>query len=236
MNDIYTALAAVMADVDHVAKRDKNEHQRFLFRGIDAVVNAVGPVLRKHQVIVIPNVEDVQYDAVSTSTGKPATACRVLVQYVFYAADGSNITARVAAESWDNGDKAAPKAMSVAFRTALLQALALPTDDPDPDSHTYEREHSPHREQPSRQSAGRPQAGPGPISPKQLGLLQVSLKEANVTDRDEALALYAEVTGRTVDSSKSLTRKEASAVIDALKERAGADPDTGEWSGAEGEA
>ena len=39
----------------------------------------------------------------------------------------------------DSGDKATAKAMSVAFRTALLQALALPTDEPDPDSQSYER-------------------------------------------------------------------------------------------------
>ena len=43
---IYGQLAQVMADCTHVAKRDVNQHQRFLFRGIDAVVNAVGPILR----------------------------------------------------------------------------------------------------------------------------------------------------------------------------------------------
>ena len=32
--------------------------------------------------------------------------------------------------------------MSVAFRTALLQALALPTDEPDPDSQVYERDNA----------------------------------------------------------------------------------------------
>jgi hypothetical protein len=29
--------------------------------------------------------------------------------------------------------------MSVAYRIALLQALSLPTNEPDPDSHSYER-------------------------------------------------------------------------------------------------
>lgn len=139
MSEIYAALAAVMADCKSVAKRDRNEHQRFLFRGIDAVVNAVGPILREHGVIVVPSVQTVTYEEVKTSTGKPATACRVVADYVFYATDGSNITTTVAAEAWDNGDKAAPKAMSVAFRTALLQALALPTDEPDPDHHVYEQ-------------------------------------------------------------------------------------------------
>lgn len=126
---IHEALAAVMADVSHVAKRDVNQHQRFHFRGIDAVVNAVGPVLRKHNVTVRPVVQHVSYDVVQTTTGKPATACRVIVDYVFGAPDGSELTATVAAEAWDSGDKAAPKAMSVAFRTALLQTLALPTDE-----------------------------------------------------------------------------------------------------------
>ena len=39
----------------------------------------------------------------------------------------------------DAGDKATAKAMSVAFRTALLQSLCLPTDDIDPDAQSYER-------------------------------------------------------------------------------------------------
>lgn len=140
---IYAALAAVMADCDHVAKRDRNEHQKFMFRGIDAVVNAVGPALRKHKVIVVPDVESVTYMPVTTSTNKPANACRVVVSYVFIAVDGSTVAVKVAGEAWDHGDKATPKAMSVAFRTALLQALALPTDDPDPDSHTYQGQAAP---------------------------------------------------------------------------------------------
>lgn len=136
---IYEALAAVMADVQAVAKRDRNQHANYNFRGIDAVMNAVGPALRTHGVIVFPQVHDVTYENVTTSTGKASTACRVRVNYLFCAQDGSRIEASVAGEAWDHGDKACPKAMSVAFRTALLQALCLPTDEPDPDTHTYER-------------------------------------------------------------------------------------------------
>lgn len=144
---VYAALAAVMADCDHVSKRDRNTHQNFVFRGIDAVVNAVGPVLRKHQVIVVPQVASVDYETVQTTTGKPSTACRVKVAYVFYGPAGDCIETSVIGEAWDAGDKAAPKAMSVAFRTALLQALALPTDDPDPDTYSYERAEPPYRPQ-----------------------------------------------------------------------------------------
>src|SRR5690606_34079164 len=46
-------------------------------------------------------------------------------------------------EAMDSGDKATSKAMSVAFRTALIQALALPTDEPDPAESTYQRSDAP---------------------------------------------------------------------------------------------
>ena len=139
-NQIYADLAKVMRSVDHVGKGDFNSHQRFNFRGIDGVLNAVGPALREHNVVVYPRLHDVAYEEVKTSGGKASTACRVVVDYIFASVDGSTVETRVAAESWDTGDKAMPKAMSVAMRTALIQALALPTDEPDPDSFTYTRE------------------------------------------------------------------------------------------------
>lgn len=135
---IYAALAAVMRDVDHVAKGDRNTQQNFSFRGVDAVVNASGPAFRKHKVIVLPVLRNVEYQGMPLASGKTASVCRVVVAYQFYAPDGSSVEAVVAAEAFDMGDKATPKAMSVAFRTALLQSLALPTDEPDPDSQTFE--------------------------------------------------------------------------------------------------
>ncbi len=138
MSDVIEALGRVMESVRAVGKDGHNKHANYNFRGIDAVVNAVGPALRAHGVVVVPHLDSCSYADVQTSTGKPANACRVTVTYTFYKGEDS-LACSVAAEAWDNGDKAAPKAMSVAFRTALLQALALPTDEPDPDSHTYER-------------------------------------------------------------------------------------------------
>jgi hypothetical protein len=64
---------------------------------------------------------------------------KVKVTYTFIGQAGDAISATVVGEAMDAGDKATAKAMSVAFRTALLQALCLPTDEPDPDSNSYER-------------------------------------------------------------------------------------------------
>ena len=212
---IHEALAAVMNSCTSVAKRDRNDHQRFMFRGIDAVVNAVGPILRQHNVTVRPVVQHVSYDVVQTTTGKPATACRVLVDYVFGAPDGSEITATVAAEAWDSGDKAAPKAMSVAFRTALLQTLALPTDEPDPDSHTFER-----------QQVTRSQASGSKATKAQIAKIHASLHELTwppaweeFDERTKKLKLASIATGREITSTADLTAAEAGDFITYIATR-----------------
>lgn len=137
---IQSALASVMEDVQAVAKKDRNSSQGFNFRGIDAVVNAVAPALRKHKVVVVPTVENFQYDTVEIGKNRTSMGHVVLmVRYRFWGQAGDFIEAVVVGEAMDSGDKAMSKAMSVAFRTALLQALALPTDEPDPDASSYER-------------------------------------------------------------------------------------------------
>lgn len=136
---IHEALSQVMADVRAVRKDSRNSDQGYVFRGIDAVVNAVGPSLRTHGVIAVPMLEHASYRDVQTSRGKPSREVTVQVRYRFYGPAGDYLDTVVPGEAMDFGDKGTAKAMSVAMRIALLQALALPTDEADPDSQTYER-------------------------------------------------------------------------------------------------
>ena len=141
---ITEALTAVMADVRAVGKSERNAHQGYQFRGIDAVVNAVGPAFRKHGVVCLPTVTKVEHEQTEVGSKRTLTAVvRLQVLYTFYGPEGDSLTAEVAAEAMDSGDKAYPKAMSVALRTALLQTLMLPTDEPDPDASTYTRAERP---------------------------------------------------------------------------------------------
>lgn len=137
---VQEAWAAVMADVRGLAKGDRNNQQGFNFRGVDAVMNAVGPALRSHGVSVVPTgVSDVH---VSTYTTKGGTVMRdvfLVASYAITGPAGDVMPGAAAGEASDAGDKATPKAMSVAYRTFLLQALTLPTDEPDPDASAYER-------------------------------------------------------------------------------------------------
>lgn len=136
---IMQALASVMRDVQAVGKDGFNTNQKYKFRGIDAVVNAVGPAFREHGVIATPEVETSTFRDVKTSGGKPSRECTLTVRYRFYGPAGDFIEAVVPGESMDSGDKGAAKAMSVAYRIALLQVLCIPTDDVDPDESSYER-------------------------------------------------------------------------------------------------
>nr|DAV09617.1 MAG TPA: ERF superfamily protein [Caudoviricetes sp.] len=136
---VHQALSKVMAEVQAVRKDSKNQAQRFNFRGIDAVMNAVGPALRKHGVTILPEDVEVHRSNGTTANGKQTAEAVVKVTYRVYGPAGDSVHGKVAAEAMDFGDKAIAKAMSVAYRTFLLQALTIPTDEPDPDSESHER-------------------------------------------------------------------------------------------------
>ena len=140
---IVEALSAVMAEVQAVGKGDRNPEQGYSFRGIDAVVNAVGPMFRKHGVLAVPAKCEAKYRDVLTSREKRSRECTVKVTYRFYGPAGDFIECEVPGESMDFGDKGAPKAMSVAYRIALLQVLCIPTHEPEPDAQSYERAREP---------------------------------------------------------------------------------------------
>ncbi len=136
--DARQVIVEVMKEVQGLAKRDKNTSQGFNFRGIDAVMNAVGPALRKHGGFIVPIVVESRNSVGQTAKGSNLNLVHVVVDYSVYGSEGEPVVGRVAAEAFDSGDKATAKAMSVAYRTFLLQLLCLPTDEPDPDSFSYE--------------------------------------------------------------------------------------------------
>jgi hypothetical protein len=147
---VVQALAAVMAEVQSVGKDGKNTQQGYNFRGIDGVVNAVGPALRKHGVVIIPTLLESSYRDIEV--GKNRTLMRevtVTVRYTIHGPAGDTLEGTVVGESMDSGDKGTAKAFSVAYRTFLLQALTIPTHQPDPDEQSYERSEAVPQEDPA---------------------------------------------------------------------------------------
>lgn len=130
-------LVAAKKDIGAVGKGEFNQAQKFNFRGIDAVLTAVAPALVKHGIVVYPTVIKAERGTATARSGGLINTYLITVDYTF--TDGiDQLTTRVVGESFDSGDKGATKAMSVAYRIALIQALSLPTDEPDPDHDVYD--------------------------------------------------------------------------------------------------
>lgn len=141
MTEKLTALesmSAVMEKVRAVRKGERNAQQGFMFRGIDAVMSAVGPALRDVGAVITPRILTIDQNHGTSKSGGTLTSTRVTVEYTWHGPDGSTIVGAAPGEAFDSGDKGTAKAMSVAYRTFLLQALTLPTDEPDPDSQVYD--------------------------------------------------------------------------------------------------
>lgn len=222
MSNIYTLLSAAMGEVGAVRKGERNQSQGFNFRGIDSVVNAVSPAFRKHGIIVFPTVLESSFDTIEVGAKRSLMGhVRVKVAYTFAAPDGTFITATVVAESMDSGDKAHAKAMSVAFRTALLQTLCLPTDEIDPDAESFERSPAAHNVAESRparnvvSSAPRPAATGGLTRPQQVWVEKQAFK---LGDKDPA-EIASEIIGRTITSLNEVTADEARVLLPALSDQ-----------------
>jgi hypothetical protein len=130
----------VMRHVLYVGKTQTNtEGGRYKFRGIDDVTAALGPALREHGILTLPEVIHAERQATKTTRGKDTRETVLRVRFTITDEDGDSLTIITEGESLDTGDKGTAKAMSVAWRTALIIAYSLPTDEPDPDSFSYER-------------------------------------------------------------------------------------------------
>lgn len=136
---VFEAFSNVMGAVQGIRKGDRNSQQGFNFRGIDAVLNAVGPALREHKVTIIPTAESIEIERYQTAKGGQMQGVIARMTYTVYGPAGDFFTGSAYGQAADAGDKAVSKAQSVAYRTFLLQGLTVPTDEPDPDSSVHER-------------------------------------------------------------------------------------------------
>lgn len=137
---IFEAIPRVMADIDAVSKDRVNEQQRFKFRGVDDIYNAVHSVMARHGVFTTLKITDSHVDEVTSRQGTKGYYFRNRYIVTFYSSDGSSIDTEVFGEAIDYGDKATNKCASIAHKYALLQVFCIPTEDMDKDPDTQSHE------------------------------------------------------------------------------------------------
>ena len=136
---IYELIGKAMGKIGAIGKDSFNSQQKYKFRGIDAVYNALNPVLTEFGLFICPEVLDQKREERTTTNGGMLKYTILTMRYIVYAPDGSNITMTVVGEGMDSGDKSANKAMSVAMKYAMFQLFCIPTEEMiDPDKDSYE--------------------------------------------------------------------------------------------------
>lgn len=139
---VYAKIAAVQGELAHagIRKDSENTFDRYKFRGIDAVYNALAPLLAKHGLCVLPRIIERDCQERVSRKGEPMFYVTVTAEFDFVSADdGSVHTVRTYGEAMDRSDKATNKAMSAAYKYAAFMAFAIPTEgDNDADASTPE--------------------------------------------------------------------------------------------------
>jgi ERF superfamily len=149
---VYKAVTAVAAELSGggIPKRHRNERDDYRYRSIDDVLNKLSPLLAKHKLCVLPRV--LERECTDRLGEGDLLLMAVTLKVAFdlvSSTDGSSHTVEVFGEALDASDKATAKAMSSAYKHAMLQAFCVPVaqiEDADASSHRLKRNRSHQRE------------------------------------------------------------------------------------------
>lgn len=201
MAQIYELIGKAMNDIGAIGKDDFNPQQKYKFRGIDAVMNALNPVMRKYGLFCTPEVLNQVREERATTTGGTLKYSLLTVKYTVYAPDGSTVSATVIGEGMDSGDKASNKALSVAFKYAMFQLFCIPTEEfVDPDAETPP-ENKPVKE-PEKKQAKPIEAKPAKSMKTLMEKAMLAYGMDQVKERFEMLLTRAGCTKNTMTEEK----------------------------------
>ena len=126
-------LALVRRRIAYVPKRGYNQSSNYNYVTAADIAGAVGDILAELGVVVVPRLESISHEPARTGRPEVDHFTHVVMTYTFMDVDtAEEITAKVAGEGLDSGDKAPYKAMTGALKYALLQSFLLATgDDPE---------------------------------------------------------------------------------------------------------
>lgn len=129
--NVYACIAAASKDLAEtgISKSRNNQQQGYKFRGIDEVMNALAPVLAKHQLVILPRMLTREQTERVTKSGTALFSVVVDAEFDWVSAhDGSKHTTKAFGEAMDSADKATNKAMSAAYKYTAFQTLCIPTE------------------------------------------------------------------------------------------------------------
>jgi hypothetical protein len=141
---VYRAINQITAEFARtgISKDHTNLPEQYQYRSIDDVTARLAPLLAKHRLCALPRMLRRESRQCFTAEGELLNHVWVLVAYDLVSAkDGSRHSMRVWGEALDPGDKGTAKALSSAYKGAMLQLFCIPTitEEPDATNHVVRR-------------------------------------------------------------------------------------------------
>ena len=134
---VYQAINAIASDLAEagIAKKHRNQQADYQYRSIDDVLNALAPLLAKHRLCILPRI--LEREGTSAYNVEPMTHVAIRAAFDLVSSlDGSTHTVESYGEALDVSDKATAKAISAAYKSAMLQTFCIPVPQEDADSHS----------------------------------------------------------------------------------------------------
>jgi hypothetical protein len=126
---VYSAINAISAELAQhgIPKTHVNDTDEYNYRSIDDLLDRLAPLLAKHRLCVLPNA--VERSLVERQDVSQRMMFHVSLKVAFNLTsvdDGTSHTVEAFGEALDASDKATSKAMSAAYKSAMVQTFCIP--------------------------------------------------------------------------------------------------------------
>ena len=126
---VYAAINAITAELaaNGIAKNRTNEIDDYKYRSIDDVLDRLAPLLAKHRLCVLPRALERSVTERADEQNRLLLHVALRVSFTLTSVDdGTSHVVEAFGEALDGGDKATAKAMSAAYKAAMVQAFCIP--------------------------------------------------------------------------------------------------------------
>lgn len=133
--NVYQMISQVTAKLCErggVGKDQTNEYDKYKFRGIDQIYDALAPILSSVGLVILPEMTSRDTEIKQSKNGGALNFVNLTVKYRLVSSeDGSECVVTVPGEAMDRSDKATNKALSAAYKYMCFQVFCIPLEGQD---------------------------------------------------------------------------------------------------------
>jgi len=126
---VYSAINGISAELAEcgLAKNHVNEADDYRYRSIDDLLDRLAPLLARHRLCVLPRVKERRLVERQDDAQRSLFHVSLKAAFVLTSVDdGSSHVVTAYGEALDASDKATAKAMSAAYKSAMIQTSCIP--------------------------------------------------------------------------------------------------------------